>query len=407
MRYRKTIARFVSFLGVFAGLSDACSAAQAAPPPAEAASIPVELASDGLVLVQASVNGHPGWFILDNATEGFLADREYAQRNSLRSGESASARGGGKNEIQAGIVRDVRIGLAGLELPHRDLVAIPLKSLEPALGHEIDGIIGSSLFDDSVVAIDYEHRVMTLSAPGSYRPPAGAVALPVAIDSHGFQYLDATLTLPGAAPVTARFLVDGGANTYADIYKPFADAHHLPPPSMKLLDEPGTSTGGATESRSGRATRIALGPFSVANPVVTFAQDTEGLMAAHDYAGLIGAEFLERFIVVFDNPGKRILLTPNRRYRDLAEEDESGLRIRTDPADFHRFIVKRIVPGSPATDAGIAAGDVIESIGGRPAGELTLTELRHMLCRSRAEYSIGILRGTAHLRLALKLRALL
>ena len=404
------MARFVPFLVFLAGLGGVGSAAQPAPPKPPAGSVvkvPIELVSGGLVLVQAKVNGHPGWFILDNATEGFLADGEYAGRISLRSGESVNTRGAGKDPIQALIERDATIGLPGLDLPHRDLIVIPLKGLEPALGHEIDGIIGSSLFDDFIVAIDYEHRTAALSAPGTNLAPAGAVALPVTIDSHGFQYLDATLTLPGAPPVTSKFLIDGGANTCADVYKPFADAHNLPPPDMKLLNEPGTSTGGTTASREGRAVRLSVGPFSVANPVVTFAEDTEGLMAVKDYAGLIGAGFLERFTVVFDNAAKRILLTPNGHYREAAEDDESGLRIRADARDFHRFVVNRIVPGSPAADAGIAAGDVIASIGDRQASELTLTELRHLLSRPRAVYSVGILRGAAHLRLTLKLHPLL
>ena len=37
--------------------------------------IPVEVIANGLVLVHAKVNDHPGWFIVDNAVQGFVADR--------------------------------------------------------------------------------------------------------------------------------------------------------------------------------------------------------------------------------------------------------------------------------------------------------------------------------------------
>ena len=120
--------------------------------------IPVELIANGLIFVRAKVNGHPGWFILDNASQGFSVDRDYARRISLQSSGSAAARGGGANAIAAGIVRDVQISLPGLELTHRTLVAIALEALEPSVGHEVDGIIGSRLFDDFVVVVDYEHR---------------------------------------------------------------------------------------------------------------------------------------------------------------------------------------------------------------------------------------------------------
>ena len=176
---------------------------------------------------------------------------------------------------------------------------------------------------------------------------------------------------------------------------------------MKLLDEPGTSTGGTTQSRDGRADRIDVGPYSIKNPPITFAQDVEGLMAAKDYAGLIGTEFLERFTVVFDSPGKRILLTPNRDYETPAVYDQSGLRIRAEGPGFHRFVVRRILLQSPAAASGIESGDIIESVDNHSAEELTLTELRRMLCRPNGRYTIGIKRENSDRRVTLQLRPLL
>jgi PDZ domain/Aspartyl protease len=369
--------------------------------------IPVEVVADGLVFVRAKIDGHPGWFIVDNGTQGFTIDRDFASRISLQSDESATARGGGANAIQARIFHDVRIGLPGFELTHRNLVGIELKPLEPAVGHEVDGIIGSRLFDDFVVAVDYEHRLLSIYAPNEFQPSGKETAVPVRIDRHGFHYIDATIALPGAKPVTGSFLIDGGANTYADIYKPFADAHHIPPPGMKLLDEPGTSTGGTTLSRDGRADAIRVGPYSVSHVSVTFAQDVEGLMAASDYAGSIGAEFLKRFTVVFDSRGKRILLTPNGSYKDAASYDESGMRIHASGPEFHEFIVGRILPGSPAAKAGIEPGDIIESIGHRIAADITLTQLRELLRQPNASYALGVLRGSTYVRAALRSRPLL
>ena len=98
---------------------------------------------------------------------------------------------------------------------------------------------------------------------------------------------------------------------------------------------------------------------------------------------------------------------PNRSYEDRAEYDESGLRIRAEAPDFHRFIVTRMVPQSAALEAGIEPDDVIESIDDLAAHELTLTELRSMFRRPKALYTIGILRRDKHLRIALRLRPLL
>lgn len=369
--------------------------------------IPVEVVADGLVLIEGEVNGHAGWFIVDDATQGFTVDNEYARRSSLAVTARAQARGGGPSAIDAGVVHDVRISLKGLDLTHRNLVVIDLKAIEPVIGHSVDGILGSRLFDDLTVELDYDRPCVSVYRPDQYRPTGKETAFPVRIDQHGFPFLDAAIVLPGMPPVRGNFLIDGGANTFADVYKAFSAAHGIPPRGMKLLDEPGTSTGGRTESRDGRADRIDLGSYSIHHPAITFAGDTEGLMAATDYAGLIGAEFLERFTVVFDNPNQRILLTPNRRYQEVAAYDESGLRIRADPPDFRRFVVTRIVPESAAAMAGIVPGDVITSIAGRPTQDLTLTELRQLLCEPNAHYTLEVTRGDRQLRLEIRLRRLL
>src|SRR5580658_1526008 len=257
----------------------ACLTAQtAAPPPSyrfsangAASGIPVEVIANGLVLVHAKVNDHPGWFIVDSAVQGFVA--------------------------------------------HRVLVVIDLKSLEPAIGHRVDGIIGSRLFDDFVVLVDYQRGSMSVYEPERYQPSGKEKPLPIRVDQHGFQFIEVTVVLPGATPITGEYLIDSGANSYLEIYKPFCDEHRLPPPAMKLLDAPGTSAGTTTKSTDGRADRIEVGSFSIRNPPISFGEDVAGLMASKDHAGLIGAAFLQRFVVVYDSRGKRILLAPNRSYR--------------------------------------------------------------------------------------------
>jgi hypothetical protein len=136
----------VSVVAAFVALWATLALGQSAsspPPPSHrftsgsvAKDIPVELVASGLVFVRAQVNDHPGWFILDNASQGFTIDREFAAHISLQSSATTAARGGGANAIQAGVIRDVEISLPGLVLTHRNLTAIELKAIEPSVGHE-------------------------------------------------------------------------------------------------------------------------------------------------------------------------------------------------------------------------------------------------------------------------------
>jgi C-terminal processing protease CtpA/Prc len=75
--------------------------------------------------------------------------------------------------------------------------------------------------------------------------------------------------------------------------------------------------------------------------------------------------------------------------------------------DFYHFAVTRIVPKSPTVEAGIEAGDVIESIDSLPAERLTLTEMRSMLRRPKVSYTLGILGGNQKLRIEIRLHPLI
>ena len=130
-------------------------------------------------------------------------------------------------------------------------------------------------------------------------------------------------------------------------------------------------------------------------------------MASKDQAGLIGAGFLQRFTVVYDSKGRRILLAPNRNYLDPPSYDQSGLRVHAEGPSFHKFVVGRVLPDSPAVEAGIEPGDVIESLDHKSANEMSLTQLRSMLTRPNARYSVGVIRGRIRLRIRLKLRPIL
>lgn len=57
----------------------------------------------------------------------------------------------------------------------------------------------------------------------------------------------------------------------------------------------------------------------------------------------------------------------------------SGFALRAEGADYRTFRVREVLEESPATDAGIAAGDVIMSIDGTSAELLTLTAITEML----------------------------
>src|ERR1700756_5428758 len=97
MRFSMTMVAGVASIALF--VDSASAQAPSQPPPSyqfssEGSSlcIPVEVVADGLVLVDGKVNGHRGWFIVDNGTQGFVADPDYARQSALRATGSATTR---------------------------------------------------------------------------------------------------------------------------------------------------------------------------------------------------------------------------------------------------------------------------------------------------------------------------
>ena len=75
--------------------------------------------------------------------------------------------------------------------------------------------------------------------------------------------------------------------------------------------------------------------------------------------------------------------------------------------EFKSIRVLRVIPGSPASAAGLHDEDLLESIDGIPASQLDLDQVRHMFLRDRQTYAIKVRRKGEVLLITLKTANLL
>jgi hypothetical protein len=262
--------------------------------------VAVQITSNGQVFVPVQINGSRTlWFFLDTAAPT-SADPSILRELKLRAEGGYRGSGTGSAAVELTRVSQVELAIGAYKL-RTPLFGTPVKPLEARLGRTVDGILGTELFAGKAVEIDYEHQRLRIGA----QPPRKAVALPITM-KHGFPHVMVTLDA-GAGPVTGTFLIDTGADTTFDIYKPFADAHSIKP-ADGAASGTGLGTGGASKILKTTARSVTVGPIRVDDLGVHLPQDTEGLLAAHDVAGLLGTLFLRRFIVTVDEPNKVIYL---------------------------------------------------------------------------------------------------
>lgn len=100
-------------------------------------------------------------------------------------------------------------------------------------------------------------------------------------------------------------------------------------------------------------------------------------------------------------------LNPNKRFTQPFETDMSGLRLTARPPLFKRFEISGIAEDSPASEAGMREGDVITAVDGRPAADLTLSEVQKSFQRNGELRRLTIQRGEREFQVDLPLRRLI
>ena len=126
-----------------------------------------------------------------------------------------------------------------------------------------------------------------------------------------------------------------------------------------------------------------------------------------DTVGLLGGEILRRFTVTVDYSRSRIILEPNAQLATPMEFDMSGISLAAVESDPSTYRVRTLIEQSPATEAGVAVGDLLTAIDGTPVGALTLNDVRQRFKEPGKRFELTLKRGDGIFRLAITTRRLI
>jgi len=371
----------------------------------EATRIPFLLRNNH-ILVRGTVNESDSlWFIVDTGASGHVLNASTAKRLGLRTEEGATA-GGAGGEVPAARVRDARIFLPGVELDAEHIIAISLDMLALKTGHPCDGIVGYELFAERVVTIDYDRGQLVLRRAKEFRPPAGAATLPLTL-RHNHPYVPARVTLPGGEPVEGSFVLDTGSVLSLILSPSFVAEQKAIERVPRTIQVQLGGVGGPTRYPLGRIAKLELGPHALLGPTAVLREGRGGFTSAEETAGNIGGEVLSRFRVTFDYGRKRVHFEPGRKLGDPFESDMSGLALGPREDGSGRIDVILVQDDSPAADVGIAVGDELETVDGRPVSTGELLELRRRLREEGRTLKLGLRRGDTRPEVTLTTRRLL
>lgn len=337
-------------------------------PPQRASSPPIKTEFvDGIILVDVTLSGGHGWWLLDSGYECSVLDSTAARAGGITTSipERTRAPGGAVNQARA---TGIALGVSGEGYRPDSVAVVPIAQLSPIVGRPITGILGHDFFERHVVTIDYAARTVQLARPEGWMPPEGATALPVWIEA-GEPFVPGTLWVAGRT-VPAKLKLDTGSLSGLGLNGSFVAQNRLFPDGWARRPVDGIAVGGTTRNFVGRIDSMAFGGIIVPSPVAGWSED---LTRVGD-AGTVGAPILSRFRVTFDYARRRLLLepTPGARHRETWEA--AGMFVGQIPDG--PVIVAQVMPGTPADSAGIAAGDVLRSVDGGEATGVGLEALR-------------------------------
>jgi hypothetical protein len=288
-------------LAAFAAMGFVCVAtpfAEAAETPATAKrtdnrpllSVPIGLFDDTPYLQVRVNDSAPLTFIVDSGASACVLDKQQCQTLGIRLTGKRQGTGAGAGTYDLFYIEKVRFAFASLTFVPEKSYAIDLSKVDGPNGKPPAGILGYDFFERYIVAIDYPRSSLTIYDPKTFSYRGTGEILPLVFKKK-VPWVKGTIRVPGHAPVGGReWLVDSGSS---DTLNDDLLAQSTGPKS--------TTTGGVGLGRKfeilrATAEEVQLGKLRFPN------------VTGFSGAMKIGGGLLRQFRVIFDYPGKRMIL---------------------------------------------------------------------------------------------------
>jgi len=361
--------------------------------------VPIELANDLIVLKVHVNSSRPLHFVFDTGASISVIDPQTAKALGLRAKGKLNldATGG---SVQSELIEPVSLSLAGVTVFKQTLATIDLDAFAPLFGYKIDGIIGHDFINNFVVEIDYAAGLMRLYETGSYKYSGAGESIPIELVEKT-PFVHGRIVLNGREPIEGKFEVDTGGTGILNLNTPFVNNHKMLETLTTHAQSKLGGAGGSAAAVKAHVPTVEFGSLVVKNPLVVFAQGTEGSEGSAKYDGELGAGFFSQFKMILDYSRSQMIL--ERSQIVSTTRDLSGLDIVAEPPRFRTYVVNSVAADSPAAVVGVQEEDTIVAVDGQPTARLTLKELRRLFTQA-GERALIVRRGSKTIRLRMRLK---
>lgn len=322
---------------------------------------------DGTFLLEARIDGTPAVLLIDTGAEHTLLDRGFAQRLGLRPVEVADIQRP-DSMVQTEVVLVTDLNIQSAHVNSIKMMTDDLSASSDALGVHIDGVLGDDILRDFVATLDYSAGSVTFD-PISARHHGVRIKL----RNIGNRYF-VDLSSDG---VSLTFLLDTGTNFSVLSSSGWSKLNQTKDALLAIDGIRSSGTSGTSKLVCIHQMRI--GPASYQNLAMRVEPPTSaGILANLDVSGLLGSDFLRRFVVSLDLANQSLYLSPDPNYKaDHDRFSTIGIQFAKDPTGF--FTVMAVWSPTPASEANFNVGDQILSVNGLSTTEMSQEDLSHQL----------------------------
>ncbi len=372
---------------------------------------------NNLMVIPVTINGKSTSFILDTGVDKTIVFN-VAKNDSigLNNIEKITLQGlGGGEPVAALRSKNNSMQIKEFSSANEDVYVILSDTFDVSgrMGVTVHGVIGYQIFKDAIVHVNYASKKITLYNPKTYASKKCKRCQTFPIQFYRNKpYIDVKVQLDSLSDQRSdvKLLIDTGGSSALWLFENTKDEIQTPKNHFRAILGEGLS--GTIYGNKSRIKGLNIGSFYIKNPTVSFLDSTSTQYARQFSArnGSIGGNVLKRFKLWIDYQNKKITFKKKGSFRGGFEYDMSGIdvvyngkvlvkeRAKTVPSDSYMstgindkntirlvtnyiykfkpsFKVQQVLLDSPAYHAGIEKGDIILSVNGTRAFELTLAQL--------------------------------
>lgn len=377
--------------------------------PGNSVEIPFETYGNHLYLHGKLNNTITHDLLLDSGAADIFISQFKAQAFNLKSVGNSYISGGTTGKALTNRVKGVTLQLGALTLKDEESVVIPTAEttkLGQYFGRTVTGIVGYELFQQHVVEVDYQHQVLRLHRPQTYRYQGKAK--PISLKVQGERpYVEMTVLPYGAPALKGLFLVDLGSGGALALATGCGLDQRLIAATPQILVRKLSTIHGAENIRLGRIRQIQIAQQSFDKAIAAFTADPT--VECDRATGKIGNQILRQFKVIFNYPNRQLILEPKSGVSPTNpyEYDLSGLWFQATGDDFKTYRIETVYPNTPAANAGIQSGDILKKINDQSTQKLNLPQIRQQLSQPGKNIELVVERATKPIQTYLTLKSLL